>query len=69
MHVRQMDAGDEAAVKGVVEDAMGKYGRLDIFFANAGVTGQHKRFTEVSGEEFMRTMKTNGLGYVYCYPF
>lgn len=64
MHVRQFDAGDEASVKAVVDDSLAKYGRLDIFFANAGVNGQHKPFTEVTGDEFMKTMKTNGLGWV-----
>lgn len=62
VHVRQFDAGDEESVKAVVEDALAKYGRLDIFFANAGMSGQHKAFTDITGDEFMTTMKTNGLG-------
>lgn len=62
--VRQFDAGDEAAVKAVTEDAIARYGRLDIFFANAGVVGQHKAFTDVNADEFMSTMKTNALGLV-----
>lgn len=64
VHVRQFDVGDEEGVKGVVQDALSRYGRLDIFFANAGVNGTHKHFCEIGGDEFMRTMRTNGLGYV-----
>lgn len=63
VHVRQFDAADEEAVKGVVGDALGRYGRLDVFFANAGVVGQAKLFTEVGGDEFMGTLRVNVLGY------
>lgn len=35
----EMDAGDEAEVKALVERAVGEYGGLDIAFANAGITG------------------------------
>lgn len=62
MHVRQFDAGDEEAVKAVVDDAIKTYGRLDIFFANAGITGQNKLFTETTGEEFGKTLRTNTIG-------
>lgn len=62
MHVRQFDAGDEKAVVAVIDDAMSKYGRLDIFFANAGIVGQPKMFTEIDADGFMKTMKTNALG-------
>lgn len=62
VHIREFHAGDEAAVKGVVDDAVAKYGRLDVFFANAGVVGQPKVFGEIEGEEFMETLRTNTLG-------
>jgi NAD(P)-dependent dehydrogenase (short-subunit alcohol dehydrogenase family) len=59
IHIRQFDASDEEAVKAVVDDAVKKYGRLDIFFANAGIVGQPKMFTEITSEEFLHTLKTN----------
>jgi hypothetical protein len=62
IHTRQFDAGDEASVKKVVEEAMEKYGRLDVFFANAGIAGG-KIFTETSSEEFMNMMRVNTLRY------
>lgn len=61
IHTRQFDAGDAPSVKAVVDDALSTYGRLDVFFANAGIVGIPKLFTEVEPEEFMRTMKTNTL--------
>ncbi|KAE8147995.1 hypothetical protein BDV25DRAFT_159217 [Aspergillus avenaceus] len=62
VHTRQFDAADEAGVKAVIDDAIQSYGRLDIFFANAGIVGQTKLFTDVSAEEFMKTLKVNTLG-------
>ncbi len=62
IHARQFDAGDEAQVKAVVDEALEKYGQLDIMFANAGVMGTPKLFTDITSEEFMKTMKTNALG-------
>ncbi|KAI0834242.1 NAD(P)-binding protein [Hypoxylon sp. FL0890] len=59
VHVRRFDAADEKAVKEVVEHAVGRYGRLDVFFANAGVTGPHAVFTDVGKEKFMRVFETN----------
>ncbi|KAF6222524.1 hypothetical protein HO173_013384 [Letharia columbiana] len=61
VHARQFDAGDEAAVAAVVDECLSRYGRLDIYFANAGVVGTNKHFGEVGGEEFMKTMRTNVL--------
>lgn len=62
VHTRQFDAADEKAVVAVIDDAISKYGRLDIFFANAGIVGQPMLFTEIDGDAFMQTMKTNALG-------
>lgn len=60
IHTRQFDAGEEAAVKKVVEEALEKYGRLDVFFANAGMSSG-KIFTETTSDEFMKMMRTNTL--------
>src|ERR1700709_786024 len=50
VHTRQFDAADEASVKEVVDDAIKTYGRLDIFFANAGIVGQNKLFSDVNAD-------------------
>ncbi|PWY94695.1 3-oxoacyl-reductase [Aspergillus sclerotioniger CBS 115572] len=62
IHIRQFDAANEDAVQAVVDDALQKYGRLDIFFANAGIVGQPKMFTDITGADFMKTLNTNTVG-------
>ncbi|RYC60966.1 hypothetical protein CHU98_g5229 [Xylaria longipes] len=59
VHVRQFDAADEQAVKAVVDHAIEKYGRLDVFFANAGIVGPVAAFTDISKEDFMKILDTN----------
>lgn len=55
-----VDAASDSAVTGIIEQAMSKYGRLDVFFANAGVaTGD--RLQDETAESFMRMMRINAL--------
>ncbi|UNI20283.1 hypothetical protein JDV02_006383 [Purpureocillium takamizusanense] len=61
VHARRFDAADEAEVKAVVDDAVRRYGRLDVFFANAGVTGPLVGFTDGSADDFMSVFRTNTL--------
>ncbi|EME40606.1 hypothetical protein DOTSEDRAFT_74226 [Dothistroma septosporum NZE10] len=61
IHTKQVDAGDEKDVEGIVNDALAKYGRLDIFFANAGVSVLPKSVLESSADDFMTTMRINAL--------
>lgn len=62
VHERRVDAGEEKDVAAVVQEALDKYGRLDIFFANAGVSGSHRRVMESTAEDFMDVMRVNALG-------
>ncbi|KAF4278195.1 hypothetical protein KXV53_007547 [Aspergillus fumigatus] len=62
VQIRVFDAAEEGAVKAVVDDAIARFGRLDIFFANAGIVGQNKLFTDVTGDEFARTLRVNTIG-------
>ncbi|KAM0298938.1 hypothetical protein HYE67_009459 [Fusarium culmorum] len=59
IHTRCFDAADEEKVKEVVDDAMKRYGRLDVFFANAGIVGRTTLFSDFSKEEFMSILNTN----------
>ena len=61
IHPRQMDAGDEKDVERVVNEALEKYGQLDVFFANAGISISAERITEASAEKFEKVMRTNAL--------
>lgn len=62
VHTRKVDAGEEADVEKVVNDALETYGRLDVFFANAGISITQARILDSTAEDFMKTMKTNALG-------
>lgn len=63
-HVRKFDAADEAAVEAVVHEAVEMYGRLDVFFANAGIPGGVKLLGDIVAEEFMNTMRVNALSVI-----
>lgn len=60
---RAVDAASTAAVTGVINEALDKFGRLDVFFANAGIaTGT---LLEAEDEEsFMHVMRVNALRQV-----
>lgn len=47
-------------MQAVCQDALDKYGRLDVFFANAGIVGT-QLFWEENSDDFMRMMKVNTL--------
>jgi NAD(P)-dependent dehydrogenase (short-subunit alcohol dehydrogenase family) len=63
---RQIDVGEEEQVKKVCEEAIEKFGRLDVMFANAGVSGVPSTFDKVNAQQFMATMRVNGLGVFLC---
>lgn len=63
IHTRKFDAADESAVKAVVDDAVQRYGRLDVIFANAGIIGAPALFTDVTSDDFMNVLRVNTLGY------
>jgi NAD(P)-dependent dehydrogenase (short-subunit alcohol dehydrogenase family) len=60
IHTRTFDASDEASVKNVVQEAVDAYDRLDVFFANAGISSG-KVFWEEDSAGFMNVMKVNAL--------
>ncbi|KAG8690552.1 hypothetical protein FRC11_010804 [Ceratobasidium sp. 423] len=54
------DAADEAAISGICKRAIEEEGRLDVFFANAGIVGADF-FTDVTEKDFMNMMRVNVL--------
>lgn len=66
VHAVKLDVGDEESVKNVCEDALQKYGRLDIMFANAGVVGARTTFVDLDAKQYMDTMRVNSLGVFLC---
>ncbi|KAH7320975.1 3-oxoacyl-reductase [Stachybotrys elegans] len=61
VYARRMDAASDGEVKSVVDDAVKRYGRLDVFFANAGMAGPPLHFTQFTDDEFMNVIKVNTL--------
>jgi NAD(P)-dependent dehydrogenase (short-subunit alcohol dehydrogenase family) len=61
VHPRVFDAADGARVQAVVDEALARYGRLDVFFANAGVVGRPVPFPDFADDEFMSVFRTNVL--------
>ena len=61
VHVAKFDASDDDAVKQVVEDAVTRYGRLDVYYANAGIVGPMKTLFELTATDYMNVMRINSL--------
>jgi NAD(P)-dependent dehydrogenase (short-subunit alcohol dehydrogenase family) len=61
-NVVRADAGAEADVAGLVDQAVREHGGLDIFFANAGVSGGLPSIFEQSAEDWEKILRTNLIG-------
>ena len=58
----QLDAGDARSVARAVADAVEHYGRLDVVFNNAGITGPQQILHELEVEDWDRVRAVNGDG-------
>ncbi|HUZ20284.1 MAG TPA: SDR family oxidoreductase [Acidimicrobiales bacterium] len=56
------DVSDEAAVAGYVRRAVEEYGRIDLFFNNAGIEGRMAPIVELDVADFDRVMAVNCRG-------
>lgn len=56
------DAGREEDVAGLVEQAKSEHGGLDIFFANAGISGGLASLFEQSPEDWQEILRVNLIG-------
>ena len=56
------DAGSEEAVKRLVEDVAAKHRRLDIVFANAGISGGWATIAQQSAEDWAEILRVNLIG-------
>ncbi|KXS10674.1 NAD(P)-binding protein [Gonapodya prolifera JEL478] len=65
----EAEASDEPATKGVFEEVVRRWGRLDVVVANAGYGGTNldeTPFTAISEEEMMVSLRTNVLHPFFC---
>src|SRR5207237_5509591 len=56
------DAGSEADVKGFIDKAVSKYGKLDAIWANAGVSGGLVPLSEQTPEHWLEVLRVNLIG-------
>ena len=56
------DAGSEADVKRLVDTAVRDHGRLDVFFANAGISGGLASIFDQSPEDWEQILRVNLIG-------
>ncbi|KAJ7040972.1 NAD-binding protein [Mycena alexandri] len=62
------DVSSEDAVRGMVEQVVTTYGRLDVMVANAGVCS-HAPIFELTAEKWDHTMNINARGTFLCYKY
>jgi NAD(P)-dependent dehydrogenase (short-subunit alcohol dehydrogenase family) len=60
--VAAADAGSEADVRALVERAVAEHGGLDVFFANAGISGGLPSIFEQSPEDWQEILRVNLIG-------
>jgi len=58
----RMDAGSEADVARAVDTACRRFGRLDVMFANAGISGGMANILDTSPELFAEVLRVNLIG-------
>ena len=56
------DAGSEAFVKALVERAQSEYGGLDVFWANAGISGGFTPLNEQTPDYWAEVLRVNLIG-------
>ena len=56
------DSSDDAAMAGVVDSTLDRFGKLDIMVANAGTEGVLKPVDQLSHDEFEQVLRVNVLG-------
>jgi len=56
------DAGSEEGVRRLVEDVVAKHGGLDIFFANAGISGGFANIAEQTAADWAEILRVNLIG-------
>ncbi|HET7282834.1 MAG TPA: SDR family NAD(P)-dependent oxidoreductase [Sphingomicrobium sp.] len=58
----RVDAGDEEQVRKLVDAAVSEHGRLDIFFANAGISGGFASIAEQTAADWAEILRINLIG-------
>lgn len=62
VHIIKADVTEESDVENYVKETIEKFGRIDIFFNNAGVNGPFSPIKDVPKEQFDTVMNINTTG-------
>lgn len=54
--------GDESVVRGAIDECVGRFGGIDVVFANAGVSGGLVSFLALEASEFLDLLRVNLIG-------
>jgi NAD(P)-dependent dehydrogenase (short-subunit alcohol dehydrogenase family) len=64
-HLLAGDVGDEAFCRRIIDEAVGRFGRLDILINNAGEQHVQKNLEDIDAAQLERTFRTNIFGYFF----
>lgn len=64
-----MDTSKAESVEKAIQDAVEHYGRIDIIFNNAGISGEQLPVAEASVDNWKRVMSINGDGVFYVLKY
>jgi NAD(P)-dependent dehydrogenase (short-subunit alcohol dehydrogenase family) len=64
VHAVQADLGDADAAERIAQEAIARFGRIDILFNNAAMCPARESFLSVSDVQWQATLNLNLLGYV-----
>lgn len=60
------DVSSSSDVHQYVEEALNKFGKVDVLFSNAGISGRDKPLVDLTDEEFNRCIDVNLKGCFYA---
>ncbi|MBI3964151.1 MAG: glucose 1-dehydrogenase [Chloroflexi bacterium] len=61
-----LDVGESAQARAFVERIVAEYGRLDILFANAGISGSRDSFLDFTEDAWHEVLRVDLHGVFYC---
>jgi NAD(P)-dependent dehydrogenase (short-subunit alcohol dehydrogenase family) len=62
----QTDVSDEKQIKGLIEQAIARFGRIDIAFNNSGITGKLGAITDMTQQDWFEVINTNLTSVFFC---